>query len=72
VRPTAPPLRHNEPQRGRLEMFGTDITDWAAVEGSYYAGHGSEAIWLILSIILCVGALVFGAKHEKAAYRKTR
>ncbi|MDM7931267.1 hypothetical protein [Tabrizicola sp.] len=53
-------------------MFGTDITDWAAVEGSYYAGHGSEAIWLILSIILCVGALVFGALHEKAAYRKTR
>lgn len=53
-------------------MIGTDITDWAAVEGAYYAGLGSEATWLVLSIILCVGALVFGARHEKAAYKKTK
>lgn len=53
-------------------MIGTDITDWAAVEGAYYAGMGSEAVWLVLSIILCLGALVFGALHEKSAYRKTK
>lgn len=53
-------------------MTGTDINDWVAVEGSYYVGHGREAIWLILSIILFVGALVFGSLHEKTAYRKTK
>lgn len=52
-------------------MIGTDITDWAAVDGAYYAGMGSEGIWLAISIILCVGALVLGAIHEKAAYKKT-
>jgi hypothetical protein len=52
-------------------MIGTDITDWAAVEGAYYAGLGSEGIWLILSMILVVGALVLGAMHEKAAYKKS-
>lgn len=51
-------------------MIGTDITDWAAVEGAYYAGQGGEAIWLILSMILCVAALIFGSRHEKATYRK--
>jgi hypothetical protein len=52
-------------------MIGTDITDWAAVEGAYYAGMGSEALWLVLSIILVVGSLVLGALHEKAAYKKS-
>jgi hypothetical protein len=51
-------------------MIGTDITDWSAVEGAYYAGMGSEALWLALSLILCVGALVLGALYEKAAYKK--
>ena len=50
-------------------MIGTDITDWSAVEGAYYAGMGSEMLWLVLSIILVVGALVLGAMHEKAAYK---
>jgi hypothetical protein len=52
-------------------MIGTEITDWAAVEGAYYAGMGSEAIWLGISLVLCVGALVLGAMHEKAAYKKS-
>jgi hypothetical protein len=51
-------------------MIGTDITDWAAVDGAYYAGMGSEAIWLGLSIVLCVAALIIGSRHEKRAYRK--
>ncbi|WP_167851032.1 hypothetical protein [Tabrizicola caldifontis] len=53
-------------------MVGTDIADWAAVEGPYYAGMGSEAFWLGLSMVLCVAVLVLGARHEKAAYRKTK
>jgi hypothetical protein len=53
-------------------MIGTEITDWAAVEGAYYAGMGSETVWLVLSMILCVGALVLGAMHEMKAYKKTK
>jgi hypothetical protein len=52
-------------------MIGTEITDWAAVDGAYYAGMGSEVLWLGVSIVLCVGALVLGAMHEKAAYKKS-
>lgn len=53
-------------------LIGTDITDWAAVEGTYYAGVGSEGIWLALSALLCVAALIAGARHEKTAYRKAK
>jgi hypothetical protein len=53
-------------------LIGTDITDWSKVEGAYYAGAGSEAVWLVLSIILCIGALVMGLRHERAAYRKAK
>lgn len=53
-------------------MIGTEITDWAAVEGAYYAGMGSELVWLVLSMVLCVGALVFGAVHETRAYSKAK
>ncbi len=53
-------------------MIGTDITDWAAVDGAYYAGLGSEAIWLFLSMALCAAALALGAMHEKRAYKKTQ
>jgi hypothetical protein len=53
-------------------MIGTDVKDWAAVEGAYYAGLGSEGLWLALSIILVVGALVLGALHENKAYIKSR
>ena len=53
-------------------LIGTNITDWAAVEGTYYAGVGSEAVWLAASVVLCVVALVAGARHEKAAYKRAR
>jgi hypothetical protein len=51
-------------------LIGTEITDWAAVDGAYYAGQGTEAIWLGLSVLLCIAALIAGLRHEKAAYRK--
>lgn len=53
-------------------MFGTTITDWSAVEGAYYAGHGSEGIWLAVSMLLCVLALVIGARHSSTAFKKVR
>jgi hypothetical protein len=51
-------------------LIGTTITDWSSVDGAYYAGQGTEAIWLGLSLVLCVVALIAGFRHEKAAYRK--
>ncbi len=51
-------------------LIGTNITDWSSVEGAYYAGQGTEAIWLGLSLVLCIVALVAGSRHENAAYRK--
>jgi hypothetical protein len=53
-------------------LIGTGITDWSAVDGAYYAGAGTEAIWLFASGILCVLALAKGLRHERAAYRKTK
>jgi hypothetical protein len=53
-------------------LIGTNITDWSAVDGAYYAGAGTELIWLVLSIILCVVCLIAGSRHEKAAYKKLK
>lgn len=53
-------------------LFGTNITDWSAVDGGYYAGAGTEAIWLFLSMIVLVASLVAGSRHEKAAYSKVK
>lgn len=53
-------------------MIGTNITDWSTVEGAYYAGAGGEGIWLALSILLLLLALVFGSLHEKKAYIRAR
>lgn len=53
-------------------LVGTNITDWAAVEGAYYAGAGTEGIWLLLSLVLVIGAMVAGARHEKLAYKKAK
>ena len=42
---------------------------WDAVKDSaYYVGAGGgEAIWLIISIALCVLALFMGHRHESKA-----
>ncbi|MBA3909520.1 MAG: hypothetical protein C0524_06455 [Rhodobacter sp.] len=68
----APPPRQNEPRQRRRKKIGTEITDRAAVDSADYLGTGSEAIWLALSIILCAGAPVVGARHEKVAHKKTK
>ena len=44
---------------------------WNGVEGVYYVGAGSsEAIWLYVSIGLCVFALIAGAFHEQHKFKK--
>ena len=55
-------------------MLGSPIEDgsWNSVaDAAYYAGHGGgEAVWLIVSIVLCVVALFVGARHESQSYKK--
>ncbi|MEM7268501.1 MAG: hypothetical protein AAF401_04520 [Pseudomonadota bacterium] len=54
-------------------MGSPGIESWDAWEkGAYYMGAASswESIWLIVSIIMCVLAIIIGSRHEKDAYRK--
>jgi len=50
-------------------MIGAKFDGWdKVVDAAYYTGHGSgEAIWLWVSIILCVLACVMGHRHEAKA-----
>ena len=45
---------------------------WNGVTGAYYMGlnSGWEVVWLVVSIVMCVGALWVGHKHESEAYKK--
>lgn len=53
--------------------MGTDIKDWAVVEGAYYTGYGvGEVFWLIVAVALCVVPLVVGSRHELDAYKKLK
>lgn len=53
-------------------MIGSPFEAWSEVAGaSYYTGlGGGEAIWLVISIVLCVLAILVGHKHEKDANSK--
>lgn len=52
--------------------MGSTFDTWNGVEGAYYMGAGTsmEAVWLFLSIGMCVYALVVGLAHEKSSYNK--
>lgn len=57
-------------------MIGSPVEDgsWNSMaDAAYYAGHGGgEALWLFVSIGLCVLALVVGVAHERHSYKKGR
>jgi len=52
--------------------MGAGFENWSAVEGAYYMGAGTswEMIWLLLSIGMCIIALIMGARHESDSYRR--
>ena len=52
--------------------MGSAFESWDAVEGAYYMGAGTswEVIWLVVSIVMCIVALIAGSRHEKEAYKK--
>lgn len=47
-------------------MIGAPFENWSDVAGaSYYTGlGGGELIWLVISIVLCVLAILVGHSHE--------
>lgn len=56
-------------------MVGSPLKEatWNTAEGAIYNGAGSgEMTWLIVSIVLCVCALLIGHGHESRAYQRER
>lgn len=53
--------------------MGSNFDTWNGVEGAYYVGAGSgEMLWVIVSVVLCVIALIIGARHELSSYSKAQ
>ena len=52
--------------------MGSAITTWNDIAGPIYMGANTswEVIWLAVSVVMCVVALIVGSRHEKSAYRK--
>lgn len=49
-----------------------DEASWNAVEGAYYAAQGTEFLWVLISVGMCVVACVIGSKHELDAYKRAK
>ncbi|MEM1300479.1 MAG: hypothetical protein AAGH68_14495 [Pseudomonadota bacterium] len=47
-----------------------DEASWNNVEGAYYSAVGSEMIWFLITVVICLVALFSGAKHELDAYKR--
>ncbi len=45
---------------------------WDTVAGAaYYTGAGSgEVIWVVISAVICLVAIISGGIHEASSYRK--
>ncbi len=52
-----------------------DSGTWNGVENAYYVGAGggtgTEMVWLVVSIGLCLLALWMGHSHEMDAYKRS-
>lgn len=50
-----------------------DTGTWTGVTAEYFvgAGGGMPTIWLIVSIVMCVLALIVGSRHEQESYEKS-
>ena len=69
-------------------MFGSPLKEatWDTAKGAIYNGAStvtegadgplwyttSESIWLLVSVGLCIFALLYGHGHEAVAYRRER
>lgn len=54
--------------------MGFDSINFDELAGPIYMGANSswEVIWFAVSVLICVIALIVGAKHELDAYEKLR
>ncbi len=54
--------------------MGSAFTDWAQATGPMYMGANTswEVIWLLVSVALCVYALISGSAHELRSYKKLK
>lgn len=51
--------------------MGSPIETWEGATAIFNgAGGASPAIWLVLSVIACFGAIVMAAIHEEHVYAK--
>lgn len=51
--------------------MGSPVTGgtWTGFEGAFYTGlGGNEFLWLAVSVVMIVLALVLGERHERQAY----
>lgn len=51
--------------------MGSPIDSWEGA-GAYFtgAGGGSPGFFLLLAVVVCVGAIVIGAINEEKTYKK--
>lgn len=54
--------------------MGITFADWAEATGPIYMGANSswEVIWTLVSVGLCVWALISGSRHELDAYKNIK
>lgn len=52
--------------------MGSSFSSWNNIDGAIYTGANGvmEIVWLVTSVVLCIAALVIGARHELDAYRR--
>jgi hypothetical protein len=51
--------------------MGNTIGGWEGISGAFYTGYGSnEGLIVIVTIIMCVGALWWSNRHESKSYKK--
>lgn len=51
--------------------MGSPIESWDGVTAFFTgAGGATPAIFLLLSLAFCIGALVYGARHETESYER--
>ena len=54
--------------------MGSAFSDWAEFTGPIYMGANTswEVIWFLVSVAICVAALVIGSRHELDAYKRMK
>jgi len=54
--------------------MGSQFTDWVQATGPMYMGANGimEVVWTVISVAVCIWALIAGSKHELDAYKKIK